>query len=159
MDFEINDVNAELSEEKDAFFISYNIKEGPRFEIGEVEIVSSITGFDNSEFSKFLTIKEGETYSPVKVQSNVLRLEEKLRFQGYDFLRVNPVISRNIEELTLDVDFVMEKGDRIFIERIDISGNTATFDRVVRRQFFVAEGDPLNPNEIKASSYRNNDLG
>ena len=159
VDFEIYDVNAELSEEKDAFFISYNIKEGPRFEIGAVELVSSITGFESSGFSKFLTIKEGETYSPVSVQSNVLSLEEKLRLQGYDFIRVKPVISRNIEALTLDVEFVIEKGERIFIERIDISGNTATFDRVVRRQFFVVEGDPFNPNEIKAASDRITALG
>ncbi len=159
VDFEIYDVNAELSEEKDAFFVSYNIKEGPRFEIGSVELVSSISGFESSGFKKFLTIKNGEAYSPVIVQSNVSRLEEKIRLEGYDFIRVKPVISRNIEQLTLDVKFVLEKGERIFIERIDISGNTATFDRVVRRQFFVVEGDPFNPNEIKAASDRIRSLG
>ena len=159
VDFEINDVNAELSEEKDAFFISYNLKEGPRFEFGEVRLTSSVTGFESAGFNKFLTIKNGETYSPVAVQSNVSRLEEKLRFQGYDFIRVKPVISRDIEKLTLNVNFVMEKGERVFIERIDISGNTATFDRVLRRQFFVAEGDPFNPNEIKAASDRITSLG
>ncbi len=159
VDFEIYDVNAELSEEKDAFFISYNIKEGPRFEIGAVELFSSISGFDSSRFNKFLTIKKGQAYSPVNVQNNVSRLEEKLRLEGYDFIRVKPVISRDIQELTLDVEFVLEKGERVFIERIDIAGNTATFDRVVRRQFFVVEGDPFNPNEIKAASERIMSLG
>ena len=159
VDFEIYDVNAELTEEKDAFFISYNIKEGPKFEIGSVTLNSSITEFESSGFERFLTSETGDIYSPVSVQSDVLRLEEKLRLSGYDFLRVKPVISRDIEKLLLNIDFIIEKGERKFIERINISGNTATFDRVVRRQFFVAEGDPFNPNEIKAASDRIKSLG
>ena len=59
----------------------------------------------------------------------------------------------------MNVDLVFEKGDRLFIERIDISGNVATLDRVLRRQFFIVEGDPFNPREIKAASDRIRALG
>ena len=158
-DFEIFDVNAELSEEKDAFFISYNIKEGPKFRIGKVKISSAVKGLKFSAFKKFITLEEGEEYTPVSVQSTVNRLEENIRLQGYDFLRVKPIISRDIANSILNVEFVVEQGERVFVKRIDISGNTATLDRVVRRQFFLAEGDPFNPNEISAAAERIRALG
>ena len=158
-DFRIFDVNAELSEEKDAFFISYNIKEGPQFRIGKVKLNSATNDLKISDFEKFISLEEGDAYTPVSVQSNVNRLEENIRLRGYDFLRVKPIISKDIENSILNVEFLVEKGNRVFVERIDISGNTATLDRVVRRQFFLAEGDPFNPNEISAAAERIRALG
>ena len=158
-DFEIFDVNAELSEEKDAFFISYNIKEGPQFKIGEIKINSSVESSKFSEFEKFITIQPGYNYSPVSVQSSVNKLEETLRLRGHEFLRVKPIISKDIRNSILNVEFLVEKGERVFVQRIDISGNTATLDRVIRRQFSLAEGDPFNPNEISAAAERIKALG
>ena len=158
-DFKINGVNTELTEEKDGFFITYNITEGPQFTVGDVKLVSNVKDVNASEFEKFITFKQGETYSPVSLQSTVTQLEEKLQARGFEFVRVKPVVNRNINNLTLDFDLVFEKGDRLFIERIDISGNIATLDRVLRRQFFTVEGDPFNPREIKAAADRIRGLG
>ena len=158
-DFKINGVNTELTEEKDGFFITYNITEGPQFTVGDVKLVSKVKDVNASEFEKFITFKQGETYSPVSLQSAVTQLEEKLQARGFEFVRVKPVVNRNINNLTLDFDLVFEKGDRLFIERIDISGNIATLDRVLRRQFFTVEGDPFNPREIKAAADRIRGLG
>ena len=158
-DFKINGVNTELTEEKDGFFITYNITEGPQFTVGDVRLVSNVKDVNASEFEKFITFKQGETYSPVSLQSAVTQLEEKLQARGFEFVRVKPVVNLNINNLTLDFDLVFEKGDRLFIERIDISGNIATLDRVLRRQFFTVEGDPFNPREIKAAADRIRGLG
>ena len=158
-DFQIYDVNSELSEEKDGFFISYNIKEGPRFSVGKVGFSSELNEIEESDFAKFLTLKSGHIYSPLAIQSVVNRIEEALQNRGFNFVRVNPKVNRNLEDLTIDISFVFERSDRVFIERIDITGNTATLDRVIRRQFFVVEGDPFNPNEIKASTERIRALG
>ncbi|MDG2248408.1 MAG: outer membrane protein assembly factor BamA, partial [Paracoccaceae bacterium] len=158
-DFKINGVNTELTEEKDGFFITYNITEGPQFTVGDVKLVSNVKFVNASEFEQFITFKQGETYSPVSLQSAVTQLEEKLQARGFEFVRVKPVVNRNINNLTLDFDLVFEKGDRLFIERIDISGNIATLDRVLRRQFFTVEGDPFNPREIKAAADRIRGLG
>jgi len=158
-DFKINGVNTELTEEKDGFFITYNITEGPQFTVGDVKLVSNVKDVNASEFEKFITFKQGETYSPVSLQSAVTQLEEKLQARGFEFVRVKPIVNRNINNLTLDFDLVFEKGDRLFIERIDISGNIATLDRVLRRQFFTVEGDPFNPREIKAAADRIRGLG
>ena len=153
-DFKIYDVNAELSEEKDGFFISYNIKEGPKFSFGKIEISSELNEIDVANFRKLIKINSGEVYSPKSIQAVVSQLEDALQNRGYNFVRVNPKISRNIENLTANINFVLEKGDRVFVERIDITGNTATLDRVIRRQFFIVEGDPCTPNDIRAAKER-----
>ena len=79
--------------------------------------------------------------------------------EGLEFVRITPRVTRNDESLTLDVDYIVERGPRIFVERIDIEGNTATLDRVIRRQFRIVEGDPFNPSEIRASARRIRALG
>ena len=104
-------------------------------------------------------LKSGEVYSPTDIQSNISKLEERLQAVGFEFIRVRPTFTRNMSSLTIDLDLIFEKSDKLFIERIDISGNTATLDRVVRRQFFVIEGDPFNSREIKAAADRIRSLG
>ena len=74
-------------------------------------------------------------------------------------MRVEPRITRNDRDLTLDIEFVLSRGQRMFVERIDIEGNTTTLDRVIRRQFKSAEGDPFNPREIRESAERIRALG
>ena len=78
---------------------------------------------------------------------------------GFEFVRVRPIITPNMTKLAMDVELLFEKGQRLFVERIDISGNTATLDRVVRRQFFILEGDPFNQRKIKAAENRIRALG
>ena len=102
---------------------------------------------------------QGETYSPYLFNLKLPSWKKNLQARGFEFIRVRPEVTRNLNSLTLDVDLVFEKGDRLFIERIDISGNVATLDRVLRRQFFIVEGDPFNPREIKAASDRIRALG
>ena len=159
VDFKINNVNTELSEEKDGFFVTYNITEGPKFAIGDVKLTSNIKEVSVSDWKNLKNLQSGDIFSPNIIQFEVTRLEEKLQASGLEFVRVTPEISKNMNKLTLDLNLVFEKGDRLFIERIDITGNTATLDRVLRRQFFVVEGDPFNPREIKAAADRIKALG
>ena len=158
-DFRINDVNTELFEEKDGFFITFNITEGPKFALGDVSVTSEVKEVTVSTWKNLISLKSGETYSPSRIEFEVARLEEKLQARGLEFVRVKPEINRNIKDLALDLNLLFYKGDRLFIERIDISGNTATFDRVLRRQFFIVEGDPFNPREIRAAADRIRALG
>ena len=158
-DFRINDVNAELSEERDGFFITYNITEGPQFSLGKIDFISAVKELNASNFKSFSNLKSGEVYSPTDVKSNISKLEENLQAVGFEFIRVRPTVIRNMSNLTIDLKFVFEQSDKLFIERIDISGNTATLDRVVRRQFFIVEGDPFNSREIKAAADRIRSLG
>ena len=158
-DFSILDVNAELSEEKDAFFIIYNIKEGPQFTIGEIKLSASNTKIPTADFKKSIDLKTGEVFSAEAIEIEAKKIEERIKRLGFEFIRVKVKPLRDILTLTMDLEFVFESGERIFIERIDISGNTATYDRVIRRQFFLVEGDPFNPREIRAASERIRALG
>ena len=159
IDFKINNINAELSEEKDGFFIVYNISEGPKFQIGLVTLSSKVDEIATEDLQSSIKLGGGEIYSPAIVQATVSKLEENVKRLGYEFISVQPNVSKNLNALEVNIDFTLVKGERLFIERIDISGNTATLDRVIRRQFFIAEGDPFNRNEIRAARERIRGLG
>lgn len=158
-DFKINDVNVELSEEKDAFFMTFNITEGPQFVVGEVNLSSNVKELSPENYIELVNLKSGEVFSPDIIDSNVSKLENTLQALGFGFVRVAVKITPNMSSLSLDVDLTFVMGDKIFIERIDITGNTATLDRVLRRQFFIVEGDPFNMREIKAAEDRIRSLG
>ncbi len=159
VDFRTTAVNAELAQERDGYFLTFNIHEGQQFRFGEITTTSELSDVDSEEYHKVLKVRPGIVYSPTQVENSIARLERYAVKQGVNFMRVEPRISRNDRDLTLDVDFVLTRGPRVFVERIDVEGNTTTLDRVVRRQFRIAEGDPFNPREIRESAERVRALG
>jgi outer membrane protein insertion porin family len=159
VDFRTNSVNAQLAQERDGHFVAFNIQEGQQFTFGEITTNSEIDTVDGDEYQAVSKIRPGVVYSPSLVEQEIARMERLAIRQGVDFLRVEPRINRNDRELTLDVEFVLSRGPRLFVERIDIEGNTTTLDRVIRRQFNSAEGDPFNPREIRESAERIRALG
>ena len=158
-DFRINSVNAEISQERDAYFIIFNIREGQKFSVGQIDVTTDLSGIDTKAFAHAGKVRTGQTYSPLAIENDITRMERFANQEGLEFLRITPRISRNDASLSLDVNYVIERGPRIFVERIDIEGNTATLDRVIRRQFRIVEGDPFNPSEIRASARRIRALG
>jgi outer membrane protein insertion porin family len=159
VDFRVNSTNVEFTQERDAFFLVMNITEGQKFSFGQISTVSEIPGVDAADYQAALKIKPGVTYSPSLIENSIARQERLGIKQGVDFLRVEPRVTRNPSDLTLDVQFVLTRGPRIFVERIDIEGNTTTLDRVIRRQFDTVEGDPFNPREIRQAAERIRALG
>ncbi len=154
VDFRVTGTNAELARERDGYFVTFNIQEGQQFRFGEITTVSEIDGVDAEEYDAVLKIKPGIVYSPTLVENSIERMERLATRNGIDFLRVEPRITRNDRELTLDVEFMLVRGPRVFVERIDIEGNTTTLDRVIRRQFDIVEGDPFNPRQIRQAAQR-----
>jgi len=159
VDFRVTGTNAELTRERDAYFVTFNIEEGQQFQFGEITTTSEINGVDPNAYQAVLKIKPGKVYSPTLVEDSIARMERLGVSQGVDFLRVEPRITRNDRDLTLDVEFQLVRGPRVFVERIDIQGNTTTLDRVIRRQFDTVEGDPFNPREIREAAERIRALG
>jgi outer membrane protein insertion porin family len=159
IDFRTNAVNAELTQERDGHFIAFNVQEGQQFKFGTVSTTSELNTVDGDEYQAVTKIRPGVVYSPTLVELEIARMESLALRQGVDFLRVEPRITRNDRDLTLDVEFVLSRGQPIFVERINIEGNTTTLDRVIRRQFKSAEGDPFNPRGIRESAERIRALG
>nr|WP_137700869.1 outer membrane protein assembly factor BamA [Marimonas lutisalis] len=154
IDFRTTSVNAELAREGDGYFLTFNVQEGQQFRFGEITTVSEMDEADADEFHAILKVRPGVVYTPTLVENSIARMERLAIKKGIDFLRVEPRITRNDRDLTLDVEFVLTRGPRVFVERIDIEGNATTLDRVVRRQFRIVEGDPFNPREIRESAER-----
>ena len=159
IDFRINDVSSEFSRERNAFFVQYNITEGNSWDFGRITASTDIPGLNAQEFLAVAGIDAGQNYSPRAVDNAVSRMEKLATERGLNFVRATPQIDRDPRNLRLNVNFVLERGPRIFVERIDIEGNQTTLDRVIRRQFRTVEGDPFNPREIRAASERIRALG
>ncbi len=159
IDFEVLDATAELARERDGFFVTFTIREGRSFKVGQVDTISEIPEIDPAEFAALVRLRPGVTYSPATIDNNIARMENLALRKGLNFIRVEPRLARNDREQTLDVTFAITRGPRIFVERIDIEGNTTTLDEVIRRQFRMVEGDPFNEREIRRSAERIRALG
>ena len=129
------------------------------FRFGDVTLASKRSDIDVEDFQIAISAETGDVYSPTLMEKNLSRLEARATQLGLDFVRVTPRVTRNDADLTLDVEFVLEQGERVFVERIDITGNTTTMDRVIRRQFRISEGDPFNPRLIREAAERVRALG
>ncbi|WP_312530577.1 outer membrane protein assembly factor BamA [Paracoccus sp. (in: a-proteobacteria)] len=158
-DFKVQAISPEVARERDAFYITFNIQEGPRYTFANVNTISEVEGIDAAEFAAQNRVKTGEVYNPSVVDNSIRRMEALALRKGLDFVTIEPRITRNPRNQTLDLTFALTRGQRIFVERIDIEGNTTTQDQVIRRQFGTVEGDPFNPREIRNAAERVRALG
>ncbi len=154
VDFQVLSSSPELTRQRDSFFVTFKVQEGQQFRFGEITTFSDLPEIDVDEFLAVNKIKPGKIYSPARVENTITRMERLAIQKGFDFIRVEPRITRNDADLTLDVEFAVIRGPRVFVERIDIEGNATTLDRVIRRQFNTVEGDPFNPREIRDAAER-----
>jgi outer membrane protein insertion porin family len=159
IDFQVLESGADVSRERDATFVTFTVREGLSYDIGNVTTVSEVEGLDAAEFEAVQKIRSGQTYSPLLIDNNVTRMETLALKKGLNFIRVEPRLTRNERGQLIDVEFAIVRGERIFVERIDIEGNTTTLDQVIRRQFRTVEGDPFNPREIRQAAERIRALG
>ena len=159
VDFRVNSVNAELTEERDGYFVVFNITEGQQFSVGNVAVETSLKELDTAEYYKILKLKAGAVYSAKVTELDVEKIERLALKNGLDFIRVRPNIAKDDSSLALNVTYSIERGPRVILERINIVGNTATLDKVIRRQFRAAEGDPFSARRIRQATDRIRSLG
>ena len=158
-DFRVVSAVAELTPDKRDFIITYVVEEGPRYKFGDVTVDSDIRDFDDTKLAAGLAIKKGDWYDAKKVEDTVEGLGETAGLFGYAFTDVNPEFQRDPEALTMSLNFHIAEARRSYIERIEISGNTNTQDKVIRREMRLAEGDAFNSFQVKRSTDRINSLG
>ncbi|MEE9389422.1 MAG: outer membrane protein assembly factor BamA [Paracoccaceae bacterium] len=154
VDFQTLSVTSEFSRERNAFFVTFNIREGQKYQFGTITVTSDLPEVDIADYQSSMRIRTGQTYNPSDVDTTIARMEKLALRQGLNLVRVDPRVTRNDRDLTLDIEFALVRGPRIFVERIDIEGNATTLDRVIRQQFRVVEGDPFNPREIREAAAR-----
>lgn len=158
-DFRVVSAVAELAPDREGFFITFTISEGDRYKFGTVEVSTRFQGLDVDVLQSYLTMSSGEWYDADEVEKSVTALTDLVGSLGYAFVEVRPNIRRNKDTLTIDVTFDVQEGPRVYVERINISGNTRTLDKVIRREFRLAEGDAFSTAKVRRSQQRLRNLG
>jgi len=158
-DFQVKSAVAELTPEGDGFYITFTIDEGERYQFGEVTIANQLQDVNQSTLQTSVQTKKGEIYNAVQVEDTVDAMVDELGDQGYAFIDIDPALKRNQAEKTIDVTYQIAEGPRVYVDRINIEGNVRTLDKVVRREFRLAEGDPFSASKLKRSEQRINNLG
>jgi outer membrane protein insertion porin family len=156
-DFRVVSAVAELTPNKEDFIITYVVEEGERYKFGDVTAESDLRDFKPT--NALLPMQKGDWYNAKQVEDTVESLTESAGLFGYAFAEVSPQFERDKETKTMGITFRVADAPRVYVERIDINGNTVTQDRVVRREFRLAEGDAFNSFQVKRSSDRIQSLG
>jgi outer membrane protein insertion porin family len=158
-DFRVVSAVAELTPDRRDFIITYVVEEGARYKFGDVKVESAIRDLSSERLAPVLPIKSGDWYNAKEIEDTVTLLNETAGLFGYAFAKVDPDFSRDREKLTMSVTFKVAEAPRVYVERIDINGNTNTRDKVIRREFRLVEGDPFNTIQVKRSQDRIQSLG
>ncbi len=135
---------ADLDRERNEFYVTFSIEEGPQYRFGLIDIESNVPDIDPETLRRLVKTREGRRYNAELVEKTAEELTIELSKSGYAFAQVRPRGDRDPSGLTIGVTYVVEEGQRTYVERINIRGNTRTLDSVIRRQFDFAEGDPYN---------------
>jgi len=153
-DFQIVSANAELSNNREDFFITVTVDEGERYKVGEIGFNSQIPNFDEDSLRKAIKIDTGDWYNADRVQEHIRVMTDILGDQQFAFVNISPSIQRNRDDQTVDITFVISESQRVFVEKINVNGNVRTLDRVVRRELTLVEGDPFNRSKLARSEQR-----
>lgn len=143
-DFRVISAVADLSRDNSAFNITFTVEEGEIYTFGKVALKTNLEKLNNEEMSELILAKEGERYNSILIDKSTDALTYAAGAKGYAFAEVRPRANRDREKHTVGLTYTITEGPRVYVERINISGNLRTLDRVIRRQMELVEGDAFN---------------
>lgn len=158
-DFRVVSAVAELTPDRRDFIITYVVEEGERYRFGDLELDSDLRDFSSEQFSNFIPMQTGDWYNAQQIEDTIDSLNQTAGLLGYAFAEARPEFNINREDRTMSVRFRIEQAPRVYIERIEVNGNTLTRDKVIRREFRLQEGDAFNSFLVRRSQSRVNSLG
>lgn len=158
-DFRVTSAVAELTPEKDAFYITFTVEEGERYEFGKMSIQSRLENVKPEELKDRVETEPGETFNAEQVEKSVDNITEALGDRGYAFVTIDPQYQRDPKARTIGINYVIGESKRVYIDKINIAGNVRTMDEVIRREFRLVEGDPYNTSKLRRSQQRIRNLG
>ena len=158
-DIRIVSANADLDRDGTGFFMTFVIDEGEVFSFGDIRVESALAGINPERLRSELLTKSGDVYNASDIDKSVEKMTLSVSEQGFAFARVRPRADRDAASRRISINYVIDEGPRIYIERINIIGNTRTRDHVIRREFRLAEGDAYNPLMVDRAKKRLQGLG
>ena len=158
-DFRVVSSDATLNPETNEYQLTFTVEEGARYTFGDVNVESTVDGISGEELKGLVESRTGDTYKAKDVQKTMEAISKRVANAGYPFARVTPRGNRNFSNNTIAVDYLVDQGERAYVERIEIRGNTRTRDYVIRREFDMSEGDAFNQEMITRAKRRLDALG
>jgi outer membrane protein insertion porin family len=158
-DFRVVSALAELTPDRKDFVITYVVEEGPRYKFGTIDVDSALRDLPNERVKQILKLQPGSWFNAKAVEDAVTDVNEQAGNLGYAFADINPAYDRDAEKRLMNVTLKITETPRVYVERIDITGNTSTRDKVIRREFRLNEGDAFNALKLKRSQDRIQSLG
>jgi len=131
--------------------IDYDIKEGPQYHIGKVEISQNIAGLNSSELASKLNLHAGRVFNINKMRKDMKMLENRAGDLGYAYAKVTPNMHKEPTKGIVDIQYIITPGEKVTIADVLISGNDQTKDRVIRRYIYLAPGDLYSATDLKES--------
>ncbi|MEO0992997.1 MAG: outer membrane protein assembly factor BamA [Pseudomonadota bacterium] len=150
-DFTLLSTTTELAPDRSGFFVTFNIEEGEQYTFGEFDVSVTAEGLDAADFLAAIPAEDltGEIYDAGEVEDIANDLTDLAGEKGFAFVQVRPRADKDPENRIIDITFELEEGSRVFVERIEIEGNTQTLDRVIRREIELVEGDAFDARKIR----------
>jgi len=158
-DFRVVSAVAELAPDQKDFYVTYTVDEGQKYKFGDVKVGAALKKLSPEKLREVIPIKSGRIYQSELIEKSIDALTYSAGTAGYAFVDIRPDIERNLEKKTIDLNFNVDEGPRVYIERIDVVGNTRTIDPVVRRELRLVEGDGFNRVLLDRSKSRVRALG
>lgn len=158
-DMRVRSAVAELTPDQSDFFVTYAIEEGPRYNFGEVRVDTQMSKLSGDVLRNFVPIRSGAVYQRDLIEKAIEAITFAAGSAGYAFVDVRPRETVNRETREVSIVFEVDEGPRVYVERIDIVGNSATLDPVIRREMRLAEGDAFNRVQLDRSRNRIEALG
>ena len=150
---------AELSQNRLDFFVTFTVDEGEVYQFGEIDVATDLPELNPAGLRGLIDIESGDTYDAEAVEDTIQALNFEVGRLGYAFVDIRPRVLRNREDRSIDITFEIGEGPRVYIERIDIVGNVRTLDKVIRREFELAEGDAYNTAKLRRAQRQIRGLG
>ena len=153
-DFRVVSAVAELTPDQEDFYITFTVDEGAEYRWGDISVETELDTLSKDFLENLVPFRKGQIYNASRVEDAIDSLNFAAGIGGYAFVDIQPQIARNRDTKTVDMVFNVIEGQRTYIERIDIVGNTTTLDSVIRREMELVEGDAFNRILLERSRTR-----
>lgn len=154
VDFAVKSARGTFTPDREYYSVVFDVNEGPKYKIGKVEIDNPFDDVPNDELYDVLKVSGGDTYNVDKVEETISALRGAVAEHGYAFINVEPVPTKNDDARTIDLNFKIQKTNRIYLNSINILGNVRTFDSVINQLIPMRAGDPFSLQTIEQGRQR-----
>ncbi len=158
LEFAVDSTQVSISPDKQGIYITVNVTEGPQYRLSDIKLAGQML-VPEAELQQLVTVKPGEVFERDRLTEITKNISDRLGNDGYAFANVNAVPELDKEKATVAFTLFVDPGRRVYVNRINVAGNTKTRDEVVRREIRQMEGAYYDAEKINRSRDRLNRLG